>query len=56
MAVFALGMMQRDGIVVLLGWLMTGLSIGLLAFAWKAVRATVEHLVEQVTAVGLPIP
>lgn len=56
MALFSLGVMQRDGVVVLMGWTATAVSVGLLAFAWKVVWAAVQHLVEQVTSVGLPIP
>jgi len=34
---FALGVMQRDGIVVLLGWTITGLSVGILVLAWRLI-------------------
>jgi len=53
---FSLGMMQRDGIVVVLGWVSTAISVGLLAFAWKVVWGAIRHVVEQVTTWGLPIP
>jgi len=56
MALFALGVMQRDGIVVLLGWTATAVSVGLLAFAWKIVWGAVEHIGDQLTAISLPIP
>ena len=34
---FALGVMQRDGIVVLLGCTITGLSVGILVLAWRLI-------------------
>lgn len=36
---FSLGVMQRDGLAVLLGWLTTALSVAILFFAWKLVVA-----------------
>jgi hypothetical protein len=37
MGLFALGIMQRDGLAVLLGWVATGLTAAVLVFAWKLV-------------------
>lgn len=56
MALFSLGVMQRDGVVVLMGWIATGVSVGLLAFAWKVVVAALTHVGDQLTALSLPIP
>jgi hypothetical protein len=36
---FSLGIMQRDGLAVLLGWATTGLTVAVLVFAWKLVIA-----------------
>ncbi len=36
---FSLGLMQRDGLAVLLGWLMTGVTVAVLIFAWNLVVA-----------------
>jgi hypothetical protein len=36
---FSLGVMQRDGLAVLLGWAMTGLTVAVLVFAWTLVIA-----------------
>lgn len=36
---FALGVMQRDGLAVLLGWLTTAISITVLFLAWKLIVA-----------------
>lgn len=36
---FSLGIMQRDGIAVLLGWVMTGVTVAVLILAWKLVLA-----------------
>ncbi|OYX36377.1 MAG: exopolysaccharide biosynthesis protein exod [Caulobacterales bacterium 32-69-10] len=43
-AVFALGLTQRDGAMVLLGYLMTGISVGVLVLSASAVVAAVQHL------------
>ena len=40
---FALGVMQRDGLAVLLGWLTTAASIAILFLAWKLIVAGFEH-------------
>jgi len=36
---FALGIMQRDGLAVLLGWITTGITVAVLVFAWQLVVA-----------------
>ena len=36
-AFFSLGIMQRDGLAVILGWLFTALSVALLALVWTTV-------------------
>ena len=36
---FSLGVMQRDGLAVLLGWATTGLAVAILIFAWNLVLA-----------------
>jgi hypothetical protein len=36
---FALGVMQRDGLAVLLGWLMTAVTVAVLVLAWNLVVA-----------------
>lgn len=36
---FSLGIMQRDGLAVLLGWLTTALTVAVLVFAWNLVLA-----------------
>lgn len=36
---FSLGVMQRDGLAVLLGWATTALTVGVLVLAWKLVLA-----------------
>jgi len=36
---FSLGIMQRDGLAVLLGWATTGLTVAVLVFAWNLVIA-----------------
>ena len=36
---FALGIMQRDGLAVLLGWITTGITVAVLIFAWQLVVA-----------------
>lgn len=40
---FALGVMQRDGLAVLLGWIVTGITIVVLFLAWKIIVAGFEH-------------
>jgi hypothetical protein len=39
---FSLGVMQRDGLAVILGWMVTGLSIGVLILAWNLIVASFE--------------
>lgn len=56
MAFFSLGVMQRDGVAVLLGWLSAAISFGLLALAWKVVWGAVGHLVERAADLPVPIP
>lgn len=36
---FSLGIMQRDGLAVLLGWIMTGETVAVLVLAWNLVVA-----------------
>lgn len=36
---FSLGVMQRDGVAVLLGWLLTGVTVVILVLAWNLVVA-----------------
>ena len=36
---FSLGIMQRDGLAVLLGWIMTGVTVAVLILAWNLVVA-----------------
>jgi hypothetical protein len=40
---FSLGVMQRDGLAVLLGWIVTGITIVVLFLAWKIIVAGFEH-------------
>lgn len=40
--IFSLGVMQRDGLAVLLGWLTTALTVGVLILAWKFIVAGFE--------------
>lgn len=51
-ALFSLGVMQRDGIAVILGWVATATSLGLLALVWRVVLAAVQGLVEAATALA----
>jgi len=39
MGFFSLGIMQRDGLAVLLGWVMTAITAAVLVFAWRLVVA-----------------
>ncbi len=39
MGFFSLGIMQRDGVAVLLGWVVTGVTVAVLVFAWRLVVA-----------------
>lgn len=40
---FALGVMQRDGVAVLLGWLTTAAAVAILFLAWKLIVAGFQH-------------
>lgn len=42
-AFFALGVMQRDGVAVLLGWLTTAVAVAILFLAWKLIVAGVQN-------------
>jgi hypothetical protein len=55
-ALFALGLMQRDGFVVVLGWIGVAVSVGLLALVWRVVLHTVTGLYDQLTNLHLAIP
>lgn len=37
---FSLGIMQRDGLMVLMGWIMTGVTIAILFLAWRIIVAS----------------
>lgn len=39
---FSLGVMQRDGLAVILGWIATGVAVALLFLAWRLIVASVE--------------
>lgn len=43
---FSLGVMQRDGLAVLLGWLTTAASIAILFLAWKLIVAGFDQAAE----------
>lgn len=45
-AFFSLGVMQRDGLAVLLGWLTTAAAIVILFLAWKLIVAGFQHGLE----------
>lgn len=40
---FSLGVMQRDGLAVLIGWLLTAGTVAVLFLAWALIVAAVEH-------------
>lgn len=42
---FALGVMQRDGLSVLIGWLLTAATVAVLFLAWALIVAGVEHVI-----------
>lgn len=42
-AFFSLGVMQRDGVAVLLGWLTTAITVAILFLAWKLIVAGFGH-------------
>jgi hypothetical protein len=41
--IFAVGIMQRDGLAVLVGWLLTGATVAVLFLAWTLIVAGIEH-------------
>lgn len=43
---FSLGIMQRDGLAVLLGWLTTAISVAVLFLAWKLIVAGIQAGIE----------
>ena len=43
-AFFSLGVMQRDGVAVILGWLFTALSVALLALVWTTIWLAVQAI------------
>lgn len=45
---FALGVMQRDGVAVLLGWLTTAVAVAILFLAWKLIVAGFQHGIDAV--------
>ncbi|MBX7249701.1 MAG: exopolysaccharide biosynthesis protein [Caulobacteraceae bacterium] len=55
-ALFSLGVMQRDGVAVILGWTGVAISVGLLAIAWRVVAHAVGGLYDQLTSLHLVIP
>ncbi len=48
-AVLALSLLQRDGLLALLGYLMAGISVGLLVLSAGVVAAAVERLLHMVS-------
>lgn len=40
---FSLGVMQRDGLAVILGWLLTGATVAVLFLAWRLIVASFTH-------------
>lgn len=47
---FALGVMQRDGLAVLLGWLTTGITVAILFLAWRLIIAGFQLGWDSITA------
>ena len=45
---FSLGVMQRDGLAVILGWLLTGATIAVLFLAWRVIVAAFTQGLEWV--------
>lgn len=45
---FAVGLMQRDGVVTLMGWVAAGGSFFLLSLVWRGVLALAERVWEQI--------
>lgn len=50
-AVFSLGLMQRDGVMIVLGWVGVAISVSLLALVWSAVAAVVQGALGWITSV-----
>jgi len=44
-AFFSLGVMQRDGLAALIGWILTGATVAVLFLAWALIVAGVEHAI-----------
>lgn len=40
---FSLGVMQRDGLAVIAGWLLTAATVAVLFLAWRIIVASVSH-------------
>lgn len=40
---FSLGVMQRDGVAVIVGWLLTAATVAVLFLAWKLIVASITH-------------
>ncbi|HYC73399.1 exopolysaccharide biosynthesis protein [Brevundimonas sp.] len=40
---FSLGVMQRDGLAVIIGWLLTGATVAVLFLAWRLIVASFTH-------------
>jgi hypothetical protein len=40
---FSLGVMQRDGLAVIMGWLLTGATVAVLFLAWRIIVAGISH-------------
>lgn len=40
---FSLGVTQRDGLAVIIGWLLTGATVAVLFLAWRVIVASVTH-------------
>ncbi|HEV2082548.1 MAG TPA: exopolysaccharide biosynthesis protein [Brevundimonas sp.] len=47
---FALGVMQRDGLAVLVGWLLTAATVGVLIVAWRLIVASARVGLDWATA------
>ena len=43
-AAFGLALVQRDGVLALIGYAIAGLSVGLLAVGWNVAVAFIEHV------------
>jgi hypothetical protein len=51
MGFFSLGVMQRDGLAVIFGWLLTGATVAVLFLAWKLIVAGFTHGLDWIGAV-----